>query len=393
MRVLISGGGIAGLTLAYWLRQYNILPVVIEQANSIRRGGYAIDFYGTGYDVAECMGILNQLRQQQIHIDSISYVGKSGKPIATLDISLMQKVMHDRYMALMHWTLEEALYEAIGDDIEVQYGRSLTAVEAGPDEVVVTFNDETTETFDILIGADGVHSNTRRLVFGSEEQYHRYLGYRYASYALPDLYGIGRAWKNYTEPGRLASAYRSNDDDEIITFFMYKTADEEYMPREQRLPHLRQAFANMGWITSNLLDNAPDPNAIFMDSVTQIQMPAWHRGRVVLVGDACGCPTLLSGQGVSMAMGGAYLLAQAIHEMRNYEKAFLHYEQHVRPHVEQRQKNARDFARLFVPGSTFEVLVQHMVLKLFLRDSFTGLLRKQFGADSFLETQLPHHHS
>lgn len=393
MRVLISGGGIAGLTLAYWLRQYNILPTVIEQANSTRRDGYAIDFYGAGYDVAERMGMLNQLRQQQIPIDAISYVGKSGKPIATLDISLMQRIMHNRYMALMHWTLEEALYEAIGDDVEVQYGRSLTAVEPGPDEVVVTYNDGAEETFDILIGADGVHSNTRRLVFGSEEQYRRFLGYCYASYALPDRYGIGRAWKNYAEPGCLASAYCSNNDGEIITFFMYKTADDEYIPREQRLPHLRQAFANTGWITPLLLDNAPDPNAIFMDSVTQIQMPTWHCGRVVLVGDACGCPTLLSGQGVSMAMRGAYLLAQSLHEMRDYENAFLHYEQYVRPHVEQRQKNARDFARLFAPASTFEVLVQHMVLKLFLRDSFTGLLRKQFGADSFLETQVPRHHS
>jgi len=116
-----------------------------------------------------------------------------------------------------------------------------------------------------------------------------------ACYALPDHYGIGPNWKNYAEPGRQAGAYCSSNEGEIITLFMYKAQDEGYIPREQRLPRLRQVFAVMDWITPQLLDNVPDPEAIFMDTVTQIQMPTWHQGRVALVGDACGCPTLISG--------------------------------------------------------------------------------------------------
>lgn len=387
MRVLISGGGIAGLTLAYWLHQYGGTPIVIEQADGIRRDGYGLDFYGAGYDVAERMGLLSRLRQQQIHVDSIAYVDTSGKPVVKMDIALMRKIMHDRYMGLMHWTLEEALYEAIADDVEVRYGRSLVAVKSGPDEVLVTFNNGTTEPFDVLVGADGVHSNTRRLVFGPEEQFTRHLGYSFASYALPDRYGIGRVWKNYTEPGRLAGAYGSNNDGEIITFFMYKTADEGHIPREQRLPHLRQAFAGMGWVTAHLLDDVADPNAIFMDTVTQIQMPTWHCGRVALVGDACGCPTLLSGQGASLAMGGAYMLAEVLHTTADYQDAFRHYERQMRPHVEARQKNARGFAKSFVPDSKLGLRVQQVLMKLLLRDAFIGLLRRQFGAESFLQAQ------
>ena len=290
MRVLISGGGIAGLTLAYWLHQYGCVPVVIDQAEEIRRDGYAIDFFGTGYDVAERMDLIARLQPQQVPIEYVAFVNGAGEPIASLDIALMRKVMDGKYMALMHWTLEVALYEAVAADVEVRFDRSLAAVQQGPQAVTVSFTDATTETFDLLLGADGIHSNTRKLVFGPEEQFGRYLGYYFASYRLPDRYGIGHAWKNYTEPTRQAGAYCSNNEGEIITLFMYKTADEGHIPREQRLPRLRQAFAGMGWITQRMLDDAPDPDAIFMDTVAQIQMPTWHQGRVALVGDAWRLP-------------------------------------------------------------------------------------------------------
>jgi 2-polyprenyl-6-methoxyphenol hydroxylase-like FAD-dependent oxidoreductase len=385
VRVLISGGGIAGLTLAYWLHQYGIVTVIIEQANGIRRDGYAIDFFGTGYDVAERMGLIDRLQSRHIPLAYAAYVNGSGKPSARLDISLMRKVMRDRYMALMHWTLEEALYEALADDVEVRFDRSLVAVRNSPEEVTVTYDDGTAETFDLLIGADGIHSNTRRLVFGPEEQFGRYLGYYVACYALPDRYGIGHAWKNYTEPGRLAGAYCSNREGEIITLFIYKTPNAGHISREQRLPRLREAFTGMGWVTQRMLDDAPDPDAIFLDSVTQIQMPSWHMGRVALVGDACGCPTLISGQGASIAMGGAYVLAESLHEAADYREAFRTYERLVQPYVKERQKNARDFAKSFVPQSRLGILAQQVLMKLVLRDACIGLLRRQFGADSLLQ--------
>lgn len=385
MRVLICGGGIAGLTLAYWLHYNHIETVIIEQAESIRHDGYGLDFYGTGYDVAERMGILEQLRQQQMPFEKVGYVDATGKFLAHISIALMQKIMRNRYMALMHWTLEDVLYEAITHTVEVRYGTTLTAIHANTDGVAVTFNDGTTATFDVLIGADGVHSQVRRLVFGADTLFQHYLGYYFASYHLPDRYGIGHAWKNYVEPGRLASAYCSNHEGEIITFLMYKTANEGYIPHEQRLPQLQQAFKGMGWITSQLLQDVPDADAIFLDTMTQIQMPHWHQGRVVLVGDACGCPTSLSGQGASMAMGGAYVLAQALHENAHYETAFSRYEQQVRPHVEQRQKNARSLAGTFLPASKAELVMQRLLMKLLMRETFTGLLRSQFGAESFLQ--------
>ncbi len=387
MRILIAGGGIAGLTLAYWLHRYGMEPVVIEQAGGMRSDGYAIDFFSTGYDLAERMELISRLQPQHIPLKEVAYVSESGKLIAKLDMALMRKVMHGKYMALMRLSLEEVLYEAVAGKVEVRFGRSLVAIQQDPGTVTVTCNDGTTETFDLLIGTDGIHSTTRKLVFGPEEQFGRYLGYYVACYALPDRYGIGHAWKNYTEPGRLAGAYCSSNEGEIITLFLYKTQDEGHIPREQRLPRLREAFAGMGWVTQQILDDAPDYNAIFMDTVTQIQMPTWHQGRVALVGDACGCPTLISGQGASMAMGGAYILAEALHEADDYQDAFRRYEGLMQPYVESRQKNARDFAKTFVPGSRLGLMAQQIVMKLVLREAFAGLLRRQFGAESLLQTR------
>lgn len=384
MRVLICGGGIAGLTLAYWLNRYNIDVVVIERDERIHHGGYGLDFYGTGYDVAERMGLLERLAQQQIPFEKVAYVDASGKVIAHIDIALMQKIMRNRYMALMHWKLEEALYEAITDSVEIRYGTSFSTIHADTHEVAVMFDDGTTDTFDLLIGADGVYSKVRHLIFGEEALFQHYLGYYFASYQLPDHYGVGHAWKNYVEPGRLTGAYCSNQEGEIVTFLMYKAVDRGNIPREQRLSQLQREFAGMGWITQCLLNDVSEPDAIFMDTMTQIRMPFWYRGRVALVGDACGCPTSLSGQGASMAMGGAYILARTLHETFNYETAFLRYQEQVKPFVERHQKNARGIARTFLPQNTWELVAQRLFMKVLLRDIFTGLLRQQFGVESLL---------
>src|SRR5262249_41660187 len=150
-----------------------------------------------------------------------------------------------------------------------------------------------------------------------------------ACYPLADRYGIGHAWEMYVEPGRMAAAYCTPKAGEILTFFMYQTAEKEHLPREQRLARLREGFAGMGWVTPQFLCDVSPNVGVFMDAVIQIQIPTWHQGRVALVGDACDCPMLLSGQGASLAMGGAYLLARALHETADYQEAFHRYEQQM----------------------------------------------------------------
>ncbi len=382
MRVLISGGGIAGLTLANRLHQHGMVPVVIEQAADLRQDGYAIDFFGTGYEVAGRMGLIDRLFSQHIPFERIEYVNAQGKRIAKLDMALVQKITNGKYMALMRWSLEEALYAALGGQVEVRFGRWLVAATPGEQDVTVTFNDGTSESFDLLIGADGVHTPTRALVFGPEAQFSRDLGYTIACYPLADHYDIGPSWKMYVEPGRLAATYCTTQAGELLTFFMYRHAGCKPLPREQRLAHLREVFAGMGWITQQLLTDAPASTQVFMDALIQIQLPTWHRGRVALIGDACGCPTLLSGQGASLAMAEAYLLAEALHEAPTYQEAFQRYEQQMRPYVQAQQKSARSFASFFLPGTSFGLFVQQTLVKVLFRETFRSVLRREFNSPS-----------
>jgi 2-polyprenyl-6-methoxyphenol hydroxylase-like FAD-dependent oxidoreductase len=387
MRVLISGGGIAGLTLAYWLQRYGIVPTIVEKATHVRDSGYGIDFFGTGYDVASRMGLIDRLRSQQVIFDYVANVNRDGKIVTKLNRTLMNEIMYGQYLAILHGTLEEALNEALADAVDIRFSRTLTAIRQDVQAVHATFDDGTSESFDLLIGADGVHSLTRSLVFGAEERFARFLGYGVACYRLPDRYGIGHTWKMYSEPGRMVGAYSSSREGEIFTLFIYETANQERLPREQRLPRLRQIFAGMGWLTQQFLSDISDTEEIFMDAVTQIQMSSWHQGRVVLIGDACACPTLISGQGASLAMGEAYILAEYLHTAPGYQDAFYHYEQRLQAYIHQQQKSARGFAKSFVPHTLLERKVQQVIMNLFLREACIGLLRRQFGAQSILQRQ------
>jgi 2-polyprenyl-6-methoxyphenol hydroxylase-like FAD-dependent oxidoreductase len=385
MRVLISGGGIAGLTLAYWLHQYDIPAVVIEQAQAMRRDGYEIEFGGTGYDVASRMGLIDRLAARQTPIEGQAFVNKDGKPISKMNTTLIRAITDGKYMVLTHATLEEVLYEALAGSVEVRFGRWITALEAGPDAVAVTFNDGTTESFDLLIGADGVHSATRALLFGPEEQFSRYLGYTIAFYyPTPDRYGVGQTVQMHTEPGRMVTAYCTPQAGELLLLFMYQSTRPEHVPCEQRLSRLREVFAGMGWLTQQFLADVSSSENVFMDAMIQIQMPTWHQGRVALVGDACDCPSPLATQGASVAMAGAYLLAKALHDTADYQEAFRRYEEQMFAYVRKQQKRGRSLAKTFLPSSPLGLIVQHTLLKVVMRPMFGGLLRRQMLVPSIL---------
>ncbi|MFE9390117.1 FAD-dependent monooxygenase [Streptomyces sp. NPDC006784] len=378
MKVLISGGGIAGLTLAYWLDHYGHTPVVIERAPHGRLGGYGIDFFGTGYDVAARMGITDRLAAHQLPTESIRYVDEAGRVTARLERRLLEKVIRGPYLALMHTTLEEALGDAVRDRVDIRYGRRITAVEQPPDCVGVTFTDGEREHFDLVLGADGVHSETRELAFGPEGDFAHHLGYTMACYPVPDTHGLGPHRIHYSEPGRQTILYPSDVPGQLIALFLYRTRDRRPPPRAQRRAALRSAFADAGPLTSQLLDAAPEED-LFMDTLTQITMPSWHIGRIALTGDACSAMTLTSAQGASMAMAGGYLLAQALHQHDDHQAAFRAYQTRLRPAVQERQQRARAFARSLVPASRTGIAAQHLISRLVLRDLFSGLLRRGYG--------------
>ena len=171
LRILVSGGGLAGLAAAYWLHRNGHEAVVIERAPGLRRDGYGLDFFGTGYDVAERMGIVEDLAPTQIFMDQgsgIAFVDGDGKPLAELKIDAVREILGGKYMGLMHYNLEQVLYDAVKEDVDVRFSTSIDEVAQSADAVRVTYADGDTESYDLLVGADGIHSNVRGLVFGPE---------------------------------------------------------------------------------------------------------------------------------------------------------------------------------------------------------------------------------
>ena len=289
-------------------------------------------------------------------------------------------------MALNRADLQEVLYEAVKDVVEVRFSCSLAAVEQDETAVTATFSDGCSETFDLLIGADGIHSNSRKLVFGPEQQFATYLGYQVATCILPNnSMSLEDGLITYNEPNRQANLYRLNQD-ELLAYFIFKSENDAHIPQPDRKAILQKHFAGAAWRVPEMLSLLEADTPIFMDSVTQILMPRWHNGRIVLIGDAAHCLTLISGQGASLAMGGAYFLAEALQKAGDYETAFIQYEDRLRTHVEKTQEKARRFAPRFVPGSPLQIWFNNTVIKLLRFSAVARMVGKQFNVQSLLET-------
>ena len=384
-RILISGGGIAGLTLAIELKRRGFEPLVIEREDGLRREGYMMDFFGTGWDVAERMGLIERLRAVRYPIDSLEFVDAGGAPYVHMPIERMRRALDDKYVYLRRPDLERILAERAGEaGVEVRYGTSLSAIEDRGDRVHAQFESGGADDFALVVGADGVHSRLRELAFGPERQFARFLGlYVGAFHVARNGFPIDRTVKLYEETGRLAFLYPL-DDEHLDATYVFRQ-NEAHVPHGERLAFLRERYRGAGWIAEDVLRACPADAPIFFDSVTQIVMPQWHRGRLALIGDACGCLTLLAGQGSHMAMAGGYVLAQELARHRDdHRAAFAAYQAFMKPPVDKRQKDAARFVGLFVPTQRSRPWLRRLTIKLFFSAPVLRFGLGLFGSKSAL---------
>ena len=396
--ILISGAGIAGPTLAYWLLRRGFTPVLIERAPQFREGGYIIDFWGVGFDVAERMGLISALRSAGYVIDRLELVAADGRQRSAMGANAFQRTLGDRFLSIRRGDLAHAIYSLIDQDVETIFGDSIRTMQQDGEGVDVTFEHRPARTFDLVIGADGLHSQVRAALFDRQEAFQRYLGYYTASFSTSHYPKRDEhAYLTFAAPGRQISRYALRDDrTAFFIVFESKTMLPDLthdLTRDQtrdiaaQKQILRQKFSpepsREQWIEwpeiEKRLDLCED---LYFDSVSQIALPAWSQGRIALVGDAAYCPSLLAGEGSAFAMAGAYILAGELDKAAgDHTRAFAAYQSRFRPFIERKQKSARAFASSFAPKTSFGLFIRDLVLRMSSAPFVADFLMSRFTDD------------
>jgi 2-polyprenyl-6-methoxyphenol hydroxylase-like FAD-dependent oxidoreductase len=352
MRVLISGASIAGPVVAYWLARAGFDVTVTERAPTLRKtGGHAVDLFRPAIEISARMGVLPRIEDRATGTTRLSiYRGGARRPIR-VDLTKISRAASDRHVEIMRDDLSEIYYEAGRDDVEYLFGDSITAI--SPDGEV-TFEHAPARRFDVVIGADGLHSNVRRLVFGEDVGLTRYLGGYLAVVSTPKSLAPKGEMIAHVEIGRMAGIYSAQHLDDARGVFLFHSPELQYhhrdMPRQKNL--LRNAFAGMHPRVDSWLEHLDTTSAFYFDSITQLRLDNWSRGRVTLVGDAGYCPGPAVGGSTSLAVVGAYVLAGELARAGGDPgRAFAAYQQHMGDAVCRSRAFARAAAKTVVPAS------------------------------------------
>ncbi|GGL44058.1 FAD-dependent monooxygenase [Planomonospora parontospora] len=375
MKVLICGAGIAGLTLGWWLRRAGAEVTVVERAAGPRDDGYMIDFFGAGYDVAERMGILTELHGTSADIAEIVYLDGRGRRAGGLSYDSARAMAGGRVLSIMRGDLERILRSSLDPGTEIRYGTSVTAIRDVPGGVDVELTDGGVHRADLLVGADGLHSVVRRLVFGPEERYLRLLGYHTASYLVRDAglaEEVGRRALLVGVPDRQAGIYPTRDGD--LAAWLVHASPGTVLPADTRA-EITSRYRGMGGLVDRVLAHCPE--GPYYDQVAQIRMPGWTRGRVTLLGDAAHAVSLMAGQGSSMAMAGAHLLATELLGA-GVEAALERYERRMRPFVLGKQRSGRGAARWMVPHEAWRITLRNRLFGLADLPGGTAVMGRAF---------------
>lgn len=388
--VLISGAGIAGPTLAFWLRTAGLTPVLVESAPALRAGGYVIDLWGVGYEIAQRMGLGADIDRVGYHVREMRIVNDRGNRITGFRTRALNDLTGGRFVTLARGDLAHLLFQRIADSTEVLFGDEIVGLEEQSDCIEVEFRRASKRRFEMVIGADGLHSNVRKLAFGAERQFERPLGYVAAAFEVKhyprrdeDVYVL------FSRAGKMLARFALHDD---RTLFLFVFASDKYLSIEsldlagqKRILH--EQFATEAWECRAILAELDQAGNLYFDQVSQIEMPSWSRGRVALIGDAAFCISLTGGQGSALAMTAAYVLAGELAKSHgHHESAFQSYEQKLRPFIVSKQRAAARFASAFVPRTRCGLALRNLVVR---SAAIPGLARLALSRDIMDRLELP----
>ena len=343
-RVLVAGASIAGPAVAYWLNRRGAEVTVVEQAPGLRPGGQAVDARGVAKEVIRRMGLDAEVRAVCTETAGAYTVDADGKVLETFRA---EENDGDGYIAeieVLRGDLSRVLYDETRDGVDYVFGDRIAELAQDADGVDVTFAGGERRRFDLVIGADGLHSSLRAMVFGAREQFVRHLGLVLAFYSVPNEFGLDRWLIDHQEAGRSAGLRPVRDATRAIAMLSFPSPDFDIDHRdvEAQKRLLREQMAGFGWWTSSILAHLDDTPDFYLDQVAQVVMDRWHIGRVGLLGDAAFSASPMSGAGTGLALVGAYVLAGELAAADwDPEVGFAGYEARMRSYVEDNQEIGR----------------------------------------------------
>ncbi len=367
MDVLISGASVAGPVTAYWLRRYGFRVTVVERASSLRKtGGHAVDLFTPAMDIIERMGLIDQVMDRRTGTERMTVLREGARRPTSVDMAKLMGRISRRHVEIMRDDLGEIVYDATRDDVEYVFGDEITSLD---DDGGVTFAHGSPRRFDLVIGADGLHSGVRKLVFGPETTYATWIGAYIAVATIPNYLALRDHMVGFTGVNRIVGLYSARHMTDARAIFLFRPAAELAYDRhdvdgERRL--LRAEFGDLGWEVPRLLDETDRASAFYFDSVTQLRMPHWTRGRVALVGDAGYCPGPAVGGSTSLAVVGAYTLAGELAVAAgDAATAFPAYEGAIADYVQRSRKFAITMAKRIIPSTRAQAWALTTGVKLF----------------------------
>ncbi len=363
--MVIVGAGIAGLSAALRLHRHGWDVLVVERAETRRSSGYMVNLHGPGYDAAERLGLLPALTPRDIGFFTSILVHADGREKLTLPAAVAEAAVDTRALTVFRGDLETVLYEAVANSVEIRFGTTVRTIAQDADEVRITLSDGTRLPADLLVGADGLHSRTRELVFGAATDPMVDMGHMVCAFPLTRISDQvpENAGTTFIGPGRTAAVMNLGPE-RSSAFFTYRSSTPEAELARGPVAALTAAFGDLGaGISDALRQLEADPASAYFDSVSQIVLDDWSRGRVVLLGDAAWCVTVFAGYGAALALDGADRLGTALAAHDDIPAALADWETALRPEVRKRQALARKGMSRFAPPTRAHVLAAELMFR------------------------------